>query len=214
MRSETRLTREERRSQTRQRLLAASHRSFLRNGFHASSLDEIALEAGVTKGAVYSNFQSKADLFLAVYDQRIAERERGFRAATAAAVVPEELARAVARVVIRDDPDGGWASLLTEVRTAAADDPLLRDALRERVERVNHAVAREIEEILERNGMPTATPPLDLARLGGGMLRGLVLQRVIVPELSEALIEEAFVAFMTSMTRSETAGRQAEGSMT
>ena len=61
-----RLTREESKARTRQELLRAASRLFLRNGFVATSLSDIAEEAGLTKGAVYSNFESKEDLFLAL----------------------------------------------------------------------------------------------------------------------------------------------------
>jgi AcrR family transcriptional regulator len=60
------LTREESKARTRHELLRAASRLFLRNGFVATSLSDIAEEAGLTKGAVYSNFESKEDLFLAL----------------------------------------------------------------------------------------------------------------------------------------------------
>ena len=65
-----RLTRAERREQTRDDLIAAADRLFVEGGFHATSLDQIAAAAGYTKGAVYSNFASKEDLFFAVYERR------------------------------------------------------------------------------------------------------------------------------------------------
>jgi AcrR family transcriptional regulator len=61
-----RLTREESKARTRADLLRAANRLFLRNGFVSTSLAEIAEEAALTKGAVYSNFESKEDLFLAI----------------------------------------------------------------------------------------------------------------------------------------------------
>jgi AcrR family transcriptional regulator len=64
-----RLTREESKARTRQELLRAANRLFVRNGFVATSLADIAEEAGLTKGAVYSNFESKEDLFLALLEE-------------------------------------------------------------------------------------------------------------------------------------------------
>jgi len=64
-----RLTREESKARTRAELLRAANRLFLRNGFVATSLADIAEEAALTKGAVYSNFESKEDLFLAVLQE-------------------------------------------------------------------------------------------------------------------------------------------------
>lgn len=64
-----RLTREESKAKTRQELLRAANRLFLRNGYVATSLANIAEEAALTKGAVYSNFESKEDLFLALLQE-------------------------------------------------------------------------------------------------------------------------------------------------
>jgi len=66
-----RLTRAERSAQTRAELMASARQLFLRRGFHASSLELVAQEAGFTIGAVYSRFGSKADLFLAILDEHI-----------------------------------------------------------------------------------------------------------------------------------------------
>jgi AcrR family transcriptional regulator len=64
-----RLTREESKAKTRQELIRAANRLFLRNGYVATSLANIAEEAALTKGAVYSNFESKEDLFLALLQE-------------------------------------------------------------------------------------------------------------------------------------------------
>ena len=53
---------------------------FLRRGFHAASLDEIAEEAGYTKGAVYSNFAGKDDLFLALLAEHYVQRAETYAA--------------------------------------------------------------------------------------------------------------------------------------
>ena len=67
-----RISRKESQLQTRERLLDAALEVFSRRGYSAASVDEIAAEAGYSKGAVYSNFSSKEDLFLALFDQRFA----------------------------------------------------------------------------------------------------------------------------------------------
>lgn len=61
-------TRQERRRQTRTALLAAAERLWGERGIHGASLDDIAAAAGLTKGAVYSNFSGKTDLLLALLD--------------------------------------------------------------------------------------------------------------------------------------------------
>ncbi|MGD1058555.1 MAG: helix-turn-helix domain-containing protein, partial [Solirubrobacteraceae bacterium] len=59
-----RMTREQTRANTRERLLVAARSVFARSGFHGASVDEIASEAGFSTGALYSNFGGKEDLFL------------------------------------------------------------------------------------------------------------------------------------------------------
>lgn len=66
-------SRSERQERTRDALVVAAQRAFSRDGFHGANLTAIAAEAGFTKGAIYSNFTSKAELFLAVLDRDIDE---------------------------------------------------------------------------------------------------------------------------------------------
>ena len=69
-----RRTRSDTKAQTRADLIAAARQVFLARGFHPATLDEIAEQAGYTKGAVYSNFAGKDDLFLAVLAEYYARR--------------------------------------------------------------------------------------------------------------------------------------------
>jgi AcrR family transcriptional regulator len=59
-----------RRAQTRARLLAAGYRVWAERGFWQTKVEEICAEAGFTRGAFYSNFDSLDDLFFALYDQQ------------------------------------------------------------------------------------------------------------------------------------------------
>jgi len=70
MRIRRRLTRQERRDVTRMRLIEAAERLFIRKGFDDASVDEISEAAGYSRGAFYSNFEGKDEIFLAVIDGR------------------------------------------------------------------------------------------------------------------------------------------------
>ena len=65
------LSRRDRQRQTREALIFAARSVFAEDGYHAASLDRIAREAGFSKGAVYSNFDGKSALFLAVMDRNL-----------------------------------------------------------------------------------------------------------------------------------------------
>ncbi len=70
MKQPRRLTRRESREATRSRLIEAAEKSFIRFGFDASSVERIAEAAGFSRGAFYSNFQDKDELFIAVLNKR------------------------------------------------------------------------------------------------------------------------------------------------
>ncbi|TDD94990.1 TetR/AcrR family transcriptional regulator [Actinomadura rubrisoli] len=63
-----------RREQTRTALLGAAERLWAERGIHGASLDDIAAAAGLTKGAVYSNFAGKTDLLLALLERFTRDR--------------------------------------------------------------------------------------------------------------------------------------------
>ena len=116
-------TRADRRSRTRAELIAVADRRFSADGYHATSLDAVADEAGFTKGAVYSNFASKEDLFFAVYERRVE------RSLAAAAHVPEAddvdaaVREQVAAAAARRDHDDGWLAVFLEFWTHVLRHP-------------------------------------------------------------------------------------------
>src|SRR5690242_11786233 len=92
-----RVSRQDRKQRTRADLVTAAREVFMRRGFHAASLEEISEQAGYTKGAVYSNFAGKDELFLAVLDAHAAGRARAYARAAAGAPGLEEALRALSR---------------------------------------------------------------------------------------------------------------------
>src|SRR5579859_7078045 len=72
----SRMTREQSKAHTRERLLAAARTVFASSGFHGASVEEIASCAGYSTGALYSNFDGKEDLFLELMEREINEHAR------------------------------------------------------------------------------------------------------------------------------------------
>src|SRR5215208_6706551 len=121
-------TRADRRNRTRAELIAVADRRFSADGYHATSLDAVADEAGFTKGAVYSNFSSKEDLFFAVYEGRVEQAVAHAREVVGAAPTAAEAVRAlVAESSARRDRDVGRALKLA--RTLAGQERLPRERL-------------------------------------------------------------------------------------
>jgi AcrR family transcriptional regulator len=71
-----RLTREESRAQTRERLLESALHVFVQDGIEAASIEEVAEAAGYSRGAFYSNFESKDDLLCELLDRELQQDAR------------------------------------------------------------------------------------------------------------------------------------------
>ncbi len=123
-------SRGERSARIREELIVAAARVFRRDGYHGASLDRVSAQAGYTKGAVYSNFAGKDDLFFAVYDRQISRRFKQLAAALKAGGIHGATRHYME--LIGDDPE--WSILLLEFIAHASRHPKLRAALAQRSE--------------------------------------------------------------------------------
>jgi AcrR family transcriptional regulator len=89
--------REEKKAQSRRRILDAAREVFFRDGFMAANLDEVAEKAGVAKGTLYRYFESKAELYVAVLAHNGAIFEEKMRATLQPGLSPPEQIRRIAR---------------------------------------------------------------------------------------------------------------------
>ena len=189
-----RLNRVEQVERNRGLVLAAARRVFLDRGYAAASLDAIADEAGFSKGVIYSQFDSKADLFFALLDARIAERadqntaiaERNAGRDGLLALIAQANADAV------QEPD--WAALLLEFRVFAARDP---DAARRYAaahERTVGMLSATVRRMCDAAGLVPLLPPRDIAHVLLAVGSGVTLERAADPAalgnpgLPEALV--------------------------
>jgi len=205
VRNQSRLSRPERRERTRGDLLAAARTVFERYGFHRASLDQIADEAGYTKGAVYSHFPGGKDaLFLAVLDRHIDERVPTYAEIILSQDSFEASLRAIARpLVALGAKDPGWTPLLVEFWTHASHDADLRAAVQERNDRQMRAIAALIDDLAARHGVTYALPTVEVVRGSSALARGMGLERLVSPDAPlGATFEELFVAQMTGLARS------------
>ena len=188
------LTRAERRERTRDDLIEAADRAFVESGFHATSLDQIAAAAGYTKGAVYSNFASKEDLFFAVYERR---------AATAEVQIREQLAgdpaagldRIAGDTSGRRGRDDGWLAVFFEFWAHVIRHPELRERFATIHRRVQVPLAEALERVATGHGVELPVAALPLAVASGAMQIGLALERLTQPEV----VDEALGARMSRL---------------
>jgi AcrR family transcriptional regulator len=175
-----RLTRAERKAQTREALLDAGHAVFLRDGFHGASLDRVAAEAGFTKGAVYAHFTAKADLFLAILERRVDRRVLAQETAGADARSYEELVEQAAQqwgAVMREDR--AWSLLLLEFWTYAARDPELRERVAAQHRRTHDSIAAVLGALRDRTATTLAADDDALATIIMALGNGLNLDGLL-----------------------------------
>ena len=198
-----RLTRPEKKERTRADLLAAARTVFLRRGFHGASLDEIAEEAGYTKGAVYSNFADKDALYLAVVDAHYEGRIESYAEIMQREPQSiEDAYRIVSRFMVEADTrEPNWLPTLAEFVAHAAQDDDLRRAYAHTRARFLAAVADIIDELTTRFGVRLRLSSLEAARASSVLARGYSAERRIDPDaVTPDVFVEVHTAFMRGLT--------------
>jgi AcrR family transcriptional regulator len=177
-------TRAERQAQTRGDLVDAAERLFIRQGFHPTSVDAVAAEAGYTKGAVYSNFASKEELFLAVYERRVDARVAEMEALLETApTVRGGLELVVPGNRGRREAEDGWMAVFFEFWAHALRHPELRKRFAKQHRRVIEPLARAAMAMAEQSGEELPEDPRKLATARYAMQLGLQLERLTQPDV-------------------------------
>ena len=179
-----RLSREEKKARTRAQLIDAAATVFARHGYVAASLDEVAEEAGLTKGAVYSNFDSKEDLFLAVIDARLDQPMRhGAEVINTFTGTSEEHAMAGARVFVDTvQQERDLFLLAMEFTIHVARHPELAPTLVTRMREQLASVADIISEHSKNRDDSLPLPADQMAIAVEALSTGIALQKLTDPE--------------------------------
>jgi len=177
-----RLSRAEQGERNRALVLDAARRVFLARGYYGATLEQIADEAGFSKGVVYSQFDSKADLFLALLEARISERaaENARLAETLAG--GGGLPALVEHLAAGDRDTPGWALLVIEFRVHAARDPVLGRRYAAAHARTVEALAGALMTVGAHDGQAPAIEPSRLAELALALSFGVTLEEAASPD--------------------------------
>jgi AcrR family transcriptional regulator len=155
----TRYRRDEQRARTRADLLDAAARVFAAQGFHAASVDQVAEAAGYTKGAVYSNFSSKEELFLELLDRHL-DQAIGLLEQLVFEVAPEARAERFAqeheRLAVLDRD---WYLLEAEFLLYAARNTQVRDRVTARQRRTHERITAIARRHLDDLDIPEDVLP-------------------------------------------------------
>jgi AcrR family transcriptional regulator len=193
-------TRRPPREEVRRRILAAATEVFLERGFGGASVDDIAAAAGFSKGAVYSNFEDKDALFLALLDEEFAWRLDRLRAALEEA--PDDPA-AGAEVAGRSMMRALAAHqelhvLFSEFRVHADRSPATRRRFAQRRRQIRATLAETVAAYAERADVELTMPADHLATVLLALTNGLALERL---GQADAVPDEIFGEVIATLFR-------------
>lgn len=171
-----RKTRVEQQAETRARLLEAAQTVFARMGYHGSSVDLIAAEAGYSKGAVYSNFTSKDDLFLELLqlhmDRDLCEVERIMKLEPAKLFPSNTQWLETMHTVMPEFP-----TMMIELQLHARRDKEFAKAFYPLQERKMERMAAIVTKYFEASGVALPMDALNLTYVIEAVVHGLSVQR-------------------------------------
>lgn len=189
-----------RRAETRRRLIAAAYDVFTEFSIHGAPIEVICERAGFTRGAFYSNFTDKEDLFLAMYPEQMRLRLDRLRTAVeasvdpAAAAAPEALTAALARAsahfleALAADQD--WYLLTAEFRAQALRRPQLRARADDAQRAFHEALTEILIGMLQRLGLRLIVDPRDAVLVLVSTYEA-VLERAILEQKGSPLDDSA-----------------------
>lgn len=200
-----RRTQQERTEETRSRLLKAAEKIFFRDGFEAAKLEEIASCAGYTRGAFYTNFESKEDLFIAMLEKEAMDRITAVSGKIGGLQAPGAKLAALRSYTLESLQDRVWAVLFTEFRLFALRHPELRTKLANMHRRIFAAASATLAEVFDSTGEKLPLPAVALAVSLGGLANILELDRLISNAVNKSDIATALgLLFDAATQRSST----------
>lgn len=190
-------SRAETQARTRQLVLEAAQRRFLEHGFAATSLDDIAREAGFSKGAVYSNFAGKSDLFLAIVEAQFADLTERLRAAVRGDT--DVLARLSGVAEVYEEYlrlETGWSRWFPELAALAGQDVEARTRFAAVVRGMEEAIAEVVAETQASLEVAPALPARETAAIIVALVIGMTVRSLHDLETSPALFQLALTRLL------------------
>jgi AcrR family transcriptional regulator len=202
----SRLSRVEQTERNRSLVLAAAREVFMARGYHGASLEQIAESAGFWKGVVYSQFESKADLFLCLLEGRIEERAERYACLAEGPEGERGLRALVEHLADEDRADPRWLLVVAEFRVHAARDPVLGRRYTAAHGRTIELLADSLARAAERSGERLRHSPTVMAELALALAYGSILEQAANPDALGGPLLGELVGGVLAGERSPAAG--------
>ena len=197
-----RLSREESREQTQLRLIDAAQSVIAKKGLAATSVEEIAAAAGYTRGAFYSNFRSKSDLFIELLRRDHRQAHDAMSELLAADLAPQQLEQRVIQMYAQLYRSNEGFMNWTEARMLAARDARFRSKLNALMIEKRDFIATFIEHFYQRVGIPAVAPPTQMAMGFMSLVEGVKLFRLSSPQdMTVDVAESILTLFIDALIR-------------
>ncbi len=167
---------------TRRKLLQAALRVFARDGFEGSRLEDIAAEAGHTRGAFYANFATKEDLFIALLEQQSAQRAAQIYRAVENITDPKARLAVMRNSYLRKAKDRQWTMLTLEFKLYALRHSKHRARLAAAHQRIRDSLHMELMSRLKHSTAISAEARNHAKILLEVIWSGLVLEHAYDPK--------------------------------
>jgi AcrR family transcriptional regulator len=186
---------------TRSRFLHAAEKIFARDGFEAAKLEEIAADAGYTRGAFYANFDTKEDLFLALLEREITSRITNLRQHVANYHSPSDKLSALRDFWMDMCLDRRWSLLALEFKLFAVRHPEVKTRLIAMHRRLVSSGVEMLQQIMDglRRTLPASAHAVGIAFfvLSSGLTMEHMLDRTV---MSEETVRKLLSTFFDAMT--------------
>jgi AcrR family transcriptional regulator len=178
---------QQRTEETRRKLLLSARRIFARDGFEGARIEDIAADAGYTRGAFYAHFKLKEDLFFALLEEHLADKIERLRSDLQACSSVQEKLQILREYYVTRAADKLWSILLLEFKLFAIRRPRMKPRLLAAHERIRSSIQLEqVDDLLPAKWKAMRSDHDVKRRSLEGILHGLMLEHAYDPRtLSE-----------------------------
>ena len=182
----------------RRQILDAARRCFIKDGFHATSMQDVLTEADLSAGAVYRYFRGKEDIIAAIADEALAELTSSVADMLDTDPLPslEDVVGRIVATVGRLDAGQELANLAVQVWAEALRSPALAERVAETFNGLRGVLADLASVYAERGLIPPDVPPTSVAKVLMAIGPGFAMQRALLGDVDEEVFSDGLRAVL------------------
>lgn len=161
--------------------MAAAAKVFAKKGFHGAAVDDVADAAGLTKGAVYSNFRTKEKLFLSLLEEQSSTHHDAIQTILDSHSEATPRRNAVVDYMVNAVTDRTWSVLGMEFVLYSSRNPALRRALADRERAARAATLELLRQDWSDNGVTPIISEDEAVKLVDALVAGIAIKRLVDP---------------------------------